>query len=44
MLNISTEQQQTILSLEALLQALEEKVNIFRALYVEQCHTHTPLH
>lgn len=36
MLNISTEQQQTILSLEALVQALEEKVNIFRALYVEQ--------
>lgn len=35
MLNISTEQQQTILSLEALVQVLEEKVNTFRALYVE---------
>lgn len=35
MLNITTEQQQTILSLEALVQALEEKVNTFGALYVE---------
>lgn len=35
MLNVSAEQQQSILSLEALVQALEEKVETFRALYVE---------